>query len=173
MTLDEQLTDEERAHIRNALSPHESDPTPFGASVAKLLRLHDRLRAQVALLLSNQDDNENEQGRMAERIRELEQRPPFVHLDRIPSLEERKMLMGAAPGTCPTCGQRYSPPVRKVSGCAVTEPESPSVCPGCGHIFCMQWGDECWRNNGCPSTPPEVNSVAHVPARSNPDAADD
>lgn len=30
-----------------------------------------------------------------------------------------------------------------------------AACPGCGKQSCPQFGDECWRNNGCPSTPPD------------------
>jgi hypothetical protein len=30
-------------------------------------------------------------------------------------------------------------------------------CPGCGkpERDCPQYGDECWRNNGCPASPPD------------------
>lgn len=38
------------------------------------------------------------------------------------------------------------------------EPEdAPHVCPGCGkrERECPQFGDECWRNNGCPASPPD------------------
>lgn len=36
-------------------------------------------------------------------------------------------------------------------------------CPGCGNVTCPAWGDECWLNNGCPSTPPEPKVAPERP----------
>lgn len=34
------------------------------------------------------------------------------------------------------------------------EVELAAPCPGCGNLTCPAFGDECWRANGCPATPP-------------------
>lgn len=38
----------------------------------------------------------------------------------------------------------------------MNKPEYPP-CPGCGktEAQCPAYGDECWRNNGCPASPPD------------------
>jgi hypothetical protein len=35
-------------------------------------------------------------------------------------------------------------------------------CPGCGRArnVCPAWGDECWRDNGCPQSPPDRVPIA-------------
>jgi hypothetical protein len=137
---DEQLTDEERGII-----PTRGD-TPIGLAVAKLLRIHDRLRARVEGMAAAYAEQGvqtaaviQDLAKAEERISDLEARSPIVHLDRIPSPEERLVLrdllmphdllqndpakmptVSGAPvghvedqsfsGTCPTCGQRYHPP---------------------------------------------------------------
>lgn len=41
-------------------------------------------------------------------------------------------------------------------------------CPGCGKENCREFGERCWRNNGCPATPPDrvpITPVDHWPDR--------
>jgi hypothetical protein len=83
--VDEQLTEEERENLEHGFKRRSSE-----ALIAKLLRIHDALQARVE-----------------ELERDLK-RPRLFHLNRIPSLEERRALMEAAPGICPVCG--LSPP---------------------------------------------------------------
>jgi hypothetical protein len=72
MTPPESLTEEERRELEVYVSvTGPSSIRGVEDEVAKLLRIHDRLQGEV---------------------RELKERPPMVHLDRVPSLEDRKAL---------------------------------------------------------------------------------
>jgi hypothetical protein len=91
MTTPETLTEEERAHIRNALATAGDPLTPFGDAVAKILRIHDAQAARV---------KELERG-WAAQIRDLAPRIGLRALEGVP--EEVKALLSGPPD-CPACG---------------------------------------------------------------------
>jgi len=88
MTPPKSLTDEERALLTGLALP----TLAHASAAAKLLRIHDRLQGEVEMLRVQQGRYAMAIERLEAEVREMRERPPMVHLDRVPSLEDRATL---------------------------------------------------------------------------------
>ncbi len=86
MTPPESLTEEERHELLTVKALRGS------ATLDKLLRIHDRLQGEVEMLRVQQGRYAMAIERLEAEVREMRERPPMVHLDRVPSLEDRATL---------------------------------------------------------------------------------
>lgn len=93
-----------------------------------------------------------------DQARGLLERESTVARDDPDHIEARHNWLRAHPATnSPSSDLVVASKTSLTPAATVAEP-----CPGCGREYkhCPSAGDECWRDNGCPSTPPRAAKEA-------------